>query len=124
TTDTKVSEGTVVRLKMIGANTTPRVEGQDELPGKVNYFIGNDREKWRRNIPTYRKVCFKDVYPGIDLLYYGNQRELEYDFVVAAGANLKLIKFSVAGAERIRLDQKGNLLLGLKNGELRLNKPS
>ncbi len=76
-------EGSVLRLKMIGANAAARVEGQDELPGKVNYFIGNDPEKWRRNIPTYRKVHYTDVYPGIDIVYYGNQRELEYDFVVA-----------------------------------------
>ena len=107
--DSKVREGSVLRLKMIGANTSPQVEGQDELPGKVNYFIGNDPEKWRRNIPTYRKVYYKDVYPGIDVVYYGNQRELEYDFVVAPGANPKLIKFTVEGADKIRLDETGNL---------------
>ncbi len=113
----------VLRLKMIGANAASRVEGEEELPGKVNYFIGNDREQWRRNVPTYRKVHYTNVYPGIDLVYYGNQRELEYDFVVGAGANPKLIRFSVAGAERLRLDQQGNVLLALKHGEVRLNKP-
>ena len=116
-------EVSVLRLKMIGANAAARVEGRDELPGKVNYFIGNDREKWRRNVPTYRKVHYTDVYPGIDIVYYGNQRELEYDFVIAAGANPKLIRFSVEGAERIRLDKKGNLRLALKHGEVQLNKP-
>ncbi|HEV8168229.1 MAG TPA: SBBP repeat-containing protein, partial [Pyrinomonadaceae bacterium] len=116
-------EGSVLRLKMIGANAAPQVEGHDELPGKVNYFTGNDPAKWRRNIPTYRKVYYKDVYPGIDIVYYGNQRQLEYDFVVAAGANPKVIKFSVEGAKRIHLDQQGNLLLALKHGEVRLNKP-
>jgi len=118
-----VREGSVLRLKMIGANAASHVEGHDELPGKVNYFIGNDPEKWRRHIPTYRKVYYKDVYPGIDIVYYGNQRQLEYDFVVAAGANPKVIKFSVEGAKRIHLDQQGNLLLALKHGEVRLNKP-
>ena len=73
--------------------------------------------------PTYRKAHFKDVYPGIDVVYYGNQRELEYDFVVAAGANPKLIRFSVEGADRIRLDKTGRLLLTLKHGEVSLNKP-
>lgn len=116
-------ESSVLRLKMIGANAAPRVEGEEELPGKVNYLTGNDREKWRRNVPTYRKVRYTDVYPGIDVVYYGNQRELEYDFVVAAGANPKLIRFKVEGAKRLRLDQQGNLLLALKHGELRLNKP-
>jgi len=121
--DTKVREGSVLRLKMIGANAASQVEGQDELPGKVNYFIGNDPEKWQRNVPTYRKVHYKDVYPGIDVVYYGNQRELEYDFVVAPGANPKAIKFTVAGADKISLDETGSLLLNLKHGEVRLNKP-
>ena len=116
-------EPSVLRLKMIGANADPHVEGRDELPGKVNYFVGNDTEKWRRNVPTYRKVHYTNVYPGIDLVYYGNQRELEYDFVVAAGANPRLIKFSVDGAQRIRLDRKGNLVAALKHGEVQLNKP-
>lgn len=121
--DKKVREGSVLRLKMIGANAAPQVEGQDELPGKVNYFKGNDPEKWQRNIPTYRKVYYKDVYPGIDVVYYGNQRELEYDFVVAPGASPKLIKFTVEGADKITLDESGSLLLKLKHGEVRLNKP-
>jgi hypothetical protein len=118
-----VREGTVLRLKMLGANTTPEIKGEDELSGKVNYFVGNDQAKWRRNIPTYRKVHFKDVYPGIDVVYYGKQRELEYDFVIAAGANPRLIRFSVEGAEKVRLDKTRGLLLDLKHGEVTLNKP-
>ena len=121
--DTKVLEGSVLRLKMIGANSAPQVEGRDELPGKVNYFTGSNPEKWLRNIPTYRKVYYKDVYPGIDVVYYGNQREFEYDFVVAPGANPKVIKFTVEGADKISLDKTGNLLLDLKHGEVRLKKP-
>ncbi len=119
----EMREGTVLRLKMVGGNTDAQVEGQEELPGKVNYFIGNDPEKWRRNVPTFGKVYYKDVYPGIDIVYYGNQQELEYDFVVAPGANPKAIKFRIDGAERIRLDQSGSLLLGLKQGEVRQKKP-
>src|SRR5215217_9011754 len=121
--DAKTREGSVLRLEMMGVGAAPQIEGQDELPGKINYFIGNNPENWRRNIPTYRKVRYKDVYPGIDVVYYGNQRELEYDFVIAPGANPKLIKFRVEGAERLRLDRQGNLLLILKHGEVRLNKP-
>lgn len=121
--DENVREGTVLRLKLLGASSSPQVAGQDELPGKVNYFIGNDPATWRRNVPTYRKAYFKDVYPGIDVVYYGQQRELEYDFVVAAGANPKLIRFSVEGADQIRLDKTGKLLLGLKHGEVSLHKP-
>ena len=108
---------------MIGANSAPRVEGQEELVGKVNYFLGNNPEKWRRNIPTYRKVHYKDVYPGIDMVYYGNQRELEYDFVVAPGSDPKVIRFRVEGADRIRLDETGSLLFSLRHGDVRLHKP-
>jgi len=121
--DENVREGTVLRLKLLGATSSPQVAGQNELPGKVNYFIGNDPSKWQRNVPTYRKAYFKDVYPGIDVVYYGQQRELEYDFVVAAGANPKLIRFSIEGAEQIRLDKTGKLRLGLKHGEVSLHKP-
>src|SRR5215212_79008 len=116
-------EGTVLRLKLLGASDAPQVEGQEELPGKVNYFTGNDPAKWRRNIPTYRRAHFKDVYPGIDLVYYGKQREVEYDLIVAAGANPKLIRFSVEGADQIRLDKTGRLLLSLTHGDVSLNKP-
>ncbi len=121
--DANVREGTVLRLKMLGANTAPVAEGQDELPGKVNYFIGNDPTNWRRNIPTYKKAYFRNVYPGIDVVYYGNQRELEYDFVVAPGASPKLIRFTVEGADQTRLDKTGNLKLTLKHGEVFLHKP-
>src|ERR1035437_6033922 len=82
----------VVRMKLIGANTSPQVTGIDELPGKTNYFIGNDPKKWRTNVPTYAKVKYKRVYPGIDLVYYGNQQQLEYDFIVSPGANPNAIR--------------------------------
>lgn len=121
--DDNVREGTVLRLKLLGANNAPQVEGQDELPGKVNYFFGNDPEKWQRNIPTYQKAYFKDVYPGIDVVYYGKQQELEYDLIVAPRANPKLIRFTVAGADKVRLDKSGRLLLTLNHGEVSLNKP-
>jgi photosystem II stability/assembly factor-like uncharacterized protein len=123
TADAAVREGTVLRLRMLGANATPQVEGQEELPGKIHYITGNDPAKWHRNIPIYKRAYFKDVYPGIDVVYYGNQRELEYDYVVAAGANPKLIRFTVDGAEKIQLDKAGRLQLNLKHGEVYLNKP-
>ena len=124
TPEANVREGSVLRLKMIGANPSPQVEGQDELLGKVNYLTGSEPEKWRRNIPTYRRVLYKDVYPGIDVLYYGNsQRELEYDLNLTAGADPKQIRFSIEGAEGIRLDKSGDLLLKLKHGEVSLKKP-
>ena len=80
--DTQVTTGTVLRMQLIGANPAPAVAGLERLPGQVNYFIGHDPAKWRSNVPLYGKVEYEDVYPGIDLVYYGNQGQLEYDFVV------------------------------------------
>ncbi|HEX2270283.1 MAG TPA: SBBP repeat-containing protein, partial [Pyrinomonadaceae bacterium] len=121
--DANVREGTILRLKMLGANVSSKAEGQDELPGKVNYFTGNDPENWQRDVPTYKKALFKNVYPGIDVVYYGKQHELEYDFIVAAGANPKLIRFTVEGADKTILDKSGSLRLSLNHGEVSLNKP-
>jgi hypothetical protein len=75
----------VLRMKLAGANRNAKVVGLSELSGKSNYFIGNDPKKWRTNVPNYGKVRYEGVYPGVDLVYYGNQRQLEYDFVVAPG---------------------------------------
>src|SRR2546430_5784455 len=82
-------------MKLVGANQAANVTALDELPGKTNYFVGNDPKKWRTDVPTYGKVKYEAVYPGIDLVYYGNQRQLEYDFVVAPGADPKAITLAV-----------------------------
>ena len=73
----------VLRMRLVGARLTPRVEGADELSVRSNYFIGNDPQKWRTDVRQYGKVKYTGVYPGVDLVYYGNQQELEYDFIVA-----------------------------------------
>jgi len=85
----------VVRLSFVGASPTPQVVGLEELPGTVNYFLSNDPTRWRTNIPTYAKVKYQDVYPGVDLIYYGNQQQLEYDFVIAPGADPKVIRLAL-----------------------------
>ena len=77
----------VVRMRLVGANTHPELTGLDPLPGKSNYFIGDDPARWQRDVPNYARVKYAGVYPGIDLVYYGNQRQLEYDIVVAPGAD-------------------------------------
>jgi hypothetical protein len=74
-------------LKLIDAQKEAGVRGDDELPGRVNYFVGNDPSAWHINIPTYRKVRYTGVFPGVDLIYYGNRTQLEYDFVLAPGTN-------------------------------------
>jgi hypothetical protein len=119
-------------MKLVGANGAAKAFGGDELPGKSNYFIGNDPKKWRTNVPTYAKVRYKDVYPGIDLVYHGNQRQLEYDFVVAPGADPKVIQLAVAamspspnGGLRppLRVDANGDLVVATEGGEVRFHKP-
>jgi uncharacterized repeat protein (TIGR01451 family) len=109
---------TVVRMKLVGANPKPKLAGLEELPGKVNYFIGNDPKKWRTNVPTCARVEYKNVYPGVNLVYYGNQRQLEYDLVVAPGADPKAIRLAFEGVHKFALDAQGNLILHTAGGEL------
>lgn len=101
----------LLHIQVIGAATQPRVAGLDELPGKTNYFLGNDPRSWLTNVPTYAGVLYRGVYPGVNLVYYGNQGELEYDFVLARGANPRAIGLTFAGAQQLGLDAQGNLLL-------------
>ena len=113
----------VVRMKLEGANPSPAVDGMEQLPGIVNYFIGNDPEKWRANIPTYAKVQYQDAYPGIALAYYGNQGRLEYDFLVAPGADPNQIKLAFEGASDITVADSGDLVLTTALGEVLMQKP-
>jgi Beta-propeller repeat len=113
----------VLRMKLVKANRAAKVTGTDELPGTNNYFIGNDPKKWSSNVAQYAKVKYEGVYPGIDLVYYGNQRQLEYDFVVAPGADPRRIRLKLHGAGKLRIDKKGDLLLAAEGGQVRLQKP-
>jgi len=113
----------VVRLALVGANPAPLILGRGQLPGRSNYFIGNHPEEWRTNIPSYAKVQYRNVYPGVDLVYYGNQRQLEHDFVVAPGAHPETIALGIRGARDIQLDARGDLVLRLQGGEVRLEQP-
>ena len=116
----------VLRMQLVGANSAPSVTGNDELPGKVNYFIGNVPSKWRTNVPTFARVNYENVYPGVDLVYYGTQGgELEYDFVVAPGADPQSIALGIASEAHapLRIDSNGELLVALRDGDVRLRKP-
>ncbi|MFB3074104.1 MAG: hypothetical protein ACE1Z6_02875, partial [Candidatus Methylomirabilales bacterium] len=87
TKKTQKPSRTMLRMQLVGANPHPKVVAVDQLPGKSNYFIGNDPKKWRTNVPNYARVRYQDVYPGVDLVYYGNQHQLEYDLVIAPSAD-------------------------------------
>jgi hypothetical protein len=115
--------GGVLRMKLRDANPAAKVTGVDELSGTNNYFIGNDPKKWRTNVPTYAKVKYEGIYSGIDLVYYGNQRQLEYDFIVAPGADPRRIALDVRGAKRIRRDAHGDLVFSMGEDEIRWHKP-
>jgi hypothetical protein len=113
----------VLRLKLVNANRNAEVTGASKLPGKVNYFIGNDPKKWRTNVPMYATVKYKDIYPGVDLVYYGNQQQLEHDFVVAPGGDASRIALQIEGSENMSLDAEGNLVIAVEGGEVYLQKP-
>jgi hypothetical protein len=112
-----------IRMKLVGANPGPKVIGLEELAGKSNYFIGNDAAKWRSGVLHYSKIKYEQVYPGIDLVYYGNQRQLEFDFVVAPGTNPDVIKLTFEGADGVKIDDRGDLILQVAEREVRLRKP-
>ena len=116
------SADAVLRIKLLNTNPNREVSGQDELPGKCNYFIGNDPKKWHTNVRQFSKVRYENVYPGVDLVYYGHQRELEYDFVLQPGANPQAIRLEIAGAKRVRLEH-GDLVLTSAGGDVHLRSP-
>ena len=111
-----------VHMKLAGANERLAVEGSDPLPGKSNYFVGNDPSKWHRNVPQYARVRYAEVYPGVDLVYYGNQGNLEYDFQVAPGADPKKIQLTFEGTRDLKLAD-GDLVLATAAGDVRLEAP-
>jgi hypothetical protein len=113
----------MLRMKLRNANLAAKVTGVHELAGKSNYFIGNDPTKWRTSVPTYARVKYDAIYSGIDLVYYGDQRQLEYDFIVAPGADPDRIKFDVSGTTGIRRDKNGDLVLLKAEDEVRWRKP-
>ncbi len=109
----------VVRIALKGAAPSPQISGVDRLPGKSNYFIGNDPKKWHTDVPNYAKVELKDVYPGIDLIYHGSeQSQLEYDFRLAPDANPDAIRLSFEGGKKLAIDKRGNLVVNIGDQKL------
>src|SRR6185503_12459010 len=97
----------VVRLKLEGANPAPLIEGLDQSSTTSNYFTGADPTAWRTNVANYARVRYAEIYPGIDMIYYGDQRRLEYDFVVAPGSNPDAIQMSFGGIEDFEISRMG-----------------
>ena len=104
------ARSTLVSVRLLGASVEPELHAESPLPGRVNHFIGADPSRWRTNIATFAQVRYHQVYPGIDLVYHGKQGELEYDFVVAPGAEPGLVRMEFSGCEGVELDAAGDLV--------------
>jgi hypothetical protein len=108
-------------MTLVGSRPA-RAIAQEPLPGKANYFFGNDPAKWRRDVPTFARVRYPDVYLGIDAVYYGNQGRLEYDFIVAPGADPSAITLGFSGATA-EIENNGELTLAIADGATSMRRP-
>jgi hypothetical protein len=110
-------------MRLVGGKSNPSLEGRDELPGAAHYFMGSDSELWVTGVPGFAGVAYRDVYPGIDLVFRGQGRELEYDLVVAPGADPDVIRLRFDGVLALALDGEGALVLATSAGDHRFLAP-
>lgn len=120
--EAKTGHSSVVRMRLVGANRSAAVNGLDELPGKSAYFVGRDPSRWHSEIPNYARVQYRDVFPGVDLVYYGHQGRLEYDFVLAPGADPSRIRIAFEGGQKLRMEN-GDVVVKIAGGDVRLHQP-
>jgi hypothetical protein len=114
----------VLRMKLHDANLTPAITGESETKVRTNYFKGKDPEKWHTGVSRYERVRYAQVYPGVDMIYYGQQQQLEYDFEVAPGADPGRIALEFEGVHRVQIEGgTGDLVLETAGGEVRQHKP-
>ena len=113
----------VLRMKMLGSNVQAKVAASKPLPGKINYFIGNESKKWHTAVAQYEHVSYENVYPGVNMAFHGLQRQLEFDFIVTPRADPALINLGFTGARRVSIDASGNLLLSTSAGSVAMHKP-
>ena len=113
----------VLRMTIAGARPHPQIEGSAQLAGYANYFTGNDESRWRTHVPLFERVRYHDTYPGIDLVFHGQAQTLEYDWVVAPGADPRAIRMSFRGANEMRIDATGDLVLEISGFEIRQKRP-
>lgn len=119
----ETAERTPLRLEFAGSNAAPEGEGEQPLPGRSNYLIGNDPSRWLVDVPHFARVRYREVYPGVDVVYYAKDQRLEYDFIVSPGTDPDAIRMMVHDAEGIQEDGSGNLALKTSAGDVRLHKP-
>ena len=113
----------IVKLIPLNANKNPDIIAEGKQEGKVNYFIGNDPKKWKTNVPTYNAVVYREIYKNIDMKFYGNNKQMEYDIIVKPGADPNVVKLSYEGIEGLKVTDDGDLLISLKQGDIVQKKP-
>jgi len=124
TSGSAAGQASVLRMKLAGLSSKQEPRGEEQLPGTANYFIGGDPAKWRARVPTYAKVRYSNIYSGIDLVYYGNQRQLEFDFALAPNADPGSIRLRFGEPNRLHLGANGDLVVATAYGVLAFHKPS
>ena len=112
-----------LRMQWIGANAHPQMIAEHPLPGKINYLIGRDPANWHTNLPTYGQVRYRDLFPGVDAVFFGKDGEMEYDLVLSPGSDPEKISFGLEGVQSMSLAGNGDLVLRLANGEVRHRRP-
>lgn len=119
----KASPAAFLQMNFLGANPHSQLAADDPRSGKVNYFLGNDPSKWHSNIPLYGRVNYRNIYPGVDLVFHGASQRLEFDYRVSPGSDAAAIALGFQGADGLRTDAAGNLVLSTSAGPVHLNKP-
>jgi Beta-propeller repeat/Cep192 domain 4 len=119
----RFEHGSSLRLQFVNSNPDAPMTHSDKLVGKINYLIGDNPRFWHTNVPTFAKVTQHDLYPGVDVVNYGTQQQLEYDFVISPGADPRAIALSFVGAKRLRLDENGDLIVSAAAGDVRMRRP-
>lgn len=121
---TRKTSESVLRLKLVGASPAVKVKGEQAQAAKVNYFLGRNPKNWHTDVPTFGRVEYEGAYPGIDVVYYGSQGQLEYDVRVAPGARLRQVRLKIEGAESITKGRDGALELKTEAGIVTLSRPN
>jgi Beta-propeller repeat len=112
-----------IHMRLVGGNPQSQITAGSELPGRSNYFMGTDPNQWHANVAQYARISYREAYPGVNMAFYGVQKQLEFDFIVAPGASPAPIRLGVSGANRIATDDSGNLILTSSAGNVLLHKP-
>jgi len=115
--------GRRLALSLVHSNSTPQISGLEPMNARGNYFIGRNQSQWRTGVTQYSRVRYADVYPGVDLIYYGSAGKLEYDLVLRPGADPQRIRMNFRGADRLTVTPEGDLLVSAGDAELVQRKP-